>query len=347
MEKFPPAPTIREGWQRIWGGFVRRQQPTTKEERFPIYVEAVKKRLTKHGFTRIFQPEEDPGLQDKLTTWIEYLGYEYWRYGQHALSNRQQQRLNDVRKSFPMSFASLGLMRNAYPAIRYVVKSPLRIIAEYTVRSWLALPEHAEWIPHRDMRFTETHMQPSLYLASLRPGRRKGPAALLALHTFNIGDPPSQLTPWPRTVDDNEVLHNEDVKQKHDSQGYWAPDHAPKSKDWYAENINGSGSQTGKAVIKQGFRCSDGVYGDLFQEIKTSAGNDPTFRRFNHNTSEYKTAREAVFDEVKGNNQFKTIYEDEDVRVAFCVSSVIKDDYQDILRRPLEGEIGNKSIKKN
>ena len=42
------------------------------------YVEAVKKLLAQHGFAQPFQFLEDPMQQDKLTTWIEYLGYEQW-----------------------------------------------------------------------------------------------------------------------------------------------------------------------------------------------------------------------------------------------------------------------------
>lgn len=42
------------------------------------YFEAVKRRLASHGFTRPFELLEDPKQQDQLTTWIEYLGYEYW-----------------------------------------------------------------------------------------------------------------------------------------------------------------------------------------------------------------------------------------------------------------------------
>lgn len=40
----------------------------------------MKARLTKYGFTRSFQLQQDLEQQDKLTTWIEYLGYEYWFY---------------------------------------------------------------------------------------------------------------------------------------------------------------------------------------------------------------------------------------------------------------------------
>ena len=44
----------------------------------PEYVKAVKKLLAQHGFARPFQFHEDPMQQDKLTTWIEYFGYECW-----------------------------------------------------------------------------------------------------------------------------------------------------------------------------------------------------------------------------------------------------------------------------
>jgi len=46
---------------------------------YPDYTEAVKKLLEQHGFTQSFQFHEDPAQQDKLTTWIEYLGFEYWQ----------------------------------------------------------------------------------------------------------------------------------------------------------------------------------------------------------------------------------------------------------------------------
>ncbi len=36
------------------------------------------RRLTQHGFTWPFQLKEDPKQQDRLTTWIEYLNFEYW-----------------------------------------------------------------------------------------------------------------------------------------------------------------------------------------------------------------------------------------------------------------------------
>ncbi|KAF2188832.1 hypothetical protein K469DRAFT_765828 [Zopfia rhizophila CBS 207.26] len=89
LQKFARGQIIVLGQYKTWESFVGRQQHTTGEQgRFPIYVRAVKDRLKKHGFTRTFQLDEDPARQDKLTTWIEYLGYEYWWYDQYALSKR-------------------------------------------------------------------------------------------------------------------------------------------------------------------------------------------------------------------------------------------------------------------
>lgn len=45
---------------------------------FADYVNAVKRRLARHGFTRPFELKEDPKQQDNLSTWIEYLCFEYW-----------------------------------------------------------------------------------------------------------------------------------------------------------------------------------------------------------------------------------------------------------------------------
>ncbi|KAI8675418.1 hypothetical protein NCS57_00442900 [Fusarium keratoplasticum] len=51
---------------------------------FADYFEAVKRRLASHGMARPFEFKEDPTQQDQLTTWIEYLGYEYWCLDEHA-----------------------------------------------------------------------------------------------------------------------------------------------------------------------------------------------------------------------------------------------------------------------
>ncbi|KUI62006.1 hypothetical protein VP1G_09129 [Cytospora mali] len=60
---------VRAAYNRFVAEFRRRS---------PTYTEAVKKLLAEYSFTRPFQFHEDPTQQDKLTTWIEYLGYECW-----------------------------------------------------------------------------------------------------------------------------------------------------------------------------------------------------------------------------------------------------------------------------
>ncbi|QSS54251.1 hypothetical protein I7I53_01747 [Histoplasma capsulatum var. duboisii H88] len=84
---------------RKWTAFIDRQRPKTGEVgRFPVYARAVKDRLVRHGFLRNFQLDEDPTRQDNLTTWIEYLGYEYWWHDRYALSIHQEQWLESKWK---------------------------------------------------------------------------------------------------------------------------------------------------------------------------------------------------------------------------------------------------------
>lgn len=57
----------------------------------PTYTEAVKNLLAQYDFTRPFQLHDDPKQQDKLTTWIEYLGFacaQHYRYARNV-KNRQ------------------------------------------------------------------------------------------------------------------------------------------------------------------------------------------------------------------------------------------------------------------
>ena len=63
---------------------------------FPTYVERINCRLAQHGFTRTIQLKEDVKQQDKLSTWIEYLAYQYsWcdRYTRQL--KRQQQKFDE------------------------------------------------------------------------------------------------------------------------------------------------------------------------------------------------------------------------------------------------------------
>ncbi|KAL2160144.1 hypothetical protein VTH06DRAFT_1799 [Thermothelomyces fergusii] len=58
---------------------------------FSEYVAEAKRRLAKHGFTRDFQFDKDPALQDRSTTWIEYLHYEYAWYDRYERSVKRLQ----------------------------------------------------------------------------------------------------------------------------------------------------------------------------------------------------------------------------------------------------------------
>ncbi|TID23816.1 Cytochrome P450 [Venturia nashicola] len=64
-----------------WDKFAKRYPETVDWPLcFPKYAQSAKKRLARNGFTRPF--ELDPVLikQDKLTTWIEFLNWEYMYY---------------------------------------------------------------------------------------------------------------------------------------------------------------------------------------------------------------------------------------------------------------------------
>ncbi|KAL8642310.1 MAG: hypothetical protein Q9228_000988 [Teloschistes exilis] len=81
-----------------WWEFVQRKGRPIEGQGFLEYTEALKERLSNHRFTRTFQLDEDPARQDKLTTWIEYLGYEYWWYDELKISERGQQRHDEAWK---------------------------------------------------------------------------------------------------------------------------------------------------------------------------------------------------------------------------------------------------------
>jgi hypothetical protein len=80
------APWVKSLWEdQQWAR--QRQRRFCREHGcrgFLEYAGAVKRRLTLHDFGRPFQLEEDPKKQDKLTTWIEYLNYEYWWLDKHT-----------------------------------------------------------------------------------------------------------------------------------------------------------------------------------------------------------------------------------------------------------------------
>ena len=88
------------GQYRPWEQFVKSQGHQTEQQGFSEYIQALKERLARHGFTRTFQLDGDAARQDKLPTWIEYLGYEYWWYDRYTnfAKHRQQQHDEAWRK---------------------------------------------------------------------------------------------------------------------------------------------------------------------------------------------------------------------------------------------------------
>jgi hypothetical protein len=82
-----------------WQEFRQWQVTNRADNRFRKYTEDVKRDLIGHVFKRQFHLQEDRELQDKLTTWIEYLGYEYWWYdGDVDLIKRRQPLYEKARK---------------------------------------------------------------------------------------------------------------------------------------------------------------------------------------------------------------------------------------------------------
>lgn len=117
LEQFPGSTeseyyeTQKEMWDRLQGWrydhwYWLREDHGHGE--FPGYVEEVKSRLAKHGFTRTFKLDEDPKRQDRLTTWIEYLNYEYSWYDQYTRC------LNELQPEYDVAWQKLvdsGVLR--------------------------------------------------------------------------------------------------------------------------------------------------------------------------------------------------------------------------------------------
>ncbi|KAH0596989.1 hypothetical protein MHUMG1_05297 [Metarhizium humberi] len=87
----------------------RRYQRELGCESLSDYQGAVKARLTQHGFTRSFYLAEDPKQQDKLTTWIEYLGFEYWWLDRYTAS---KERLKPKHDNAWMELKNQGVVKD-------------------------------------------------------------------------------------------------------------------------------------------------------------------------------------------------------------------------------------------
>ncbi|KAK3940771.1 hypothetical protein QBC46DRAFT_449292 [Diplogelasinospora grovesii] len=127
-----------DSWQVERKARARRFREAQGHGRYHDYVEAVRRRLSRHNFTRTFQLEEDPKCQDRLTTWIEYLNYEYWWYDSYVpAAKRLQQRYDAAWKELVDS----KVLR---PSETEEVISGERDAAERTVRSAMSAIERAK-----------------------------------------------------------------------------------------------------------------------------------------------------------------------------------------------------------
>ncbi|KAG7290741.1 hypothetical protein NEMBOFW57_000744 [Staphylotrichum longicolle] len=96
----------RRGWEHhytVEHGLSRKQD----KDRFPAYVIAVRARLDRHGFARAVQLDPDPKNQDPLTTWIEYLNYEYWVHDGFV---NKVTRVQSDRKQLLKTIAESGML---------------------------------------------------------------------------------------------------------------------------------------------------------------------------------------------------------------------------------------------
>lgn len=76
-------------WQPLANG--DNLPPILEGPAFLTYVEVVKCRLAQHGVTRTAQLKEDVKQQDKLSTWLEYLAYQYAWCDRYARQLKRRQ----------------------------------------------------------------------------------------------------------------------------------------------------------------------------------------------------------------------------------------------------------------
>ena len=96
---------VRYGWMVFdcqlgqWTDFREYQRRMRGSNRFSAYCQRLHERLTKYEFERSFQLNEDPDQQNKLETWIEFLGWHYrWYDGSAKVVSRQQSRHDEAWK---------------------------------------------------------------------------------------------------------------------------------------------------------------------------------------------------------------------------------------------------------
>lgn len=91
---------LMEHWKRVQARESHDWQPLAHGDNLPpilegpaflTYLEVVKCRLAQHGVTRTAQLKEDVKQQDKLSTWLEYLAYQYAWCDRYARQLKRRQ----------------------------------------------------------------------------------------------------------------------------------------------------------------------------------------------------------------------------------------------------------------
>jgi len=133
VAKFEANPSSIQGdWERVVHARCEQRyycfERDATGQAFSDYVDAAKRRLARHGFTRPFQWNEDPKQQDKLATWIEHLYFEYWWLDQftRAIERRQLHHDKEWQK-----LVDSGVLRTHETAEYHrTIESPMRRQAE-------------------------------------------------------------------------------------------------------------------------------------------------------------------------------------------------------------------------
>lgn len=88
--------TIRRQWQQ------KQASPEFRvpdRQVFPLYRDAVKRRLARHGFARAMRLKKDPRQQTEWTNWLEYVGYEQlWLERQTAVAESLEEQSHQAWK---------------------------------------------------------------------------------------------------------------------------------------------------------------------------------------------------------------------------------------------------------
>lgn len=180
-------------WQRRW-----QREPDC--DGFSDYVDAMKRRLARHGFTRPpFQLCEDPKQQDQLTTWIEYLCFEYWWLDRHTKSI---ERLKQDHDKFSQELVDLQLLKPPETKRSIPESKHIRMLQAATNKVRAAQEQHESAKRRRDM-VTKFIQATSGYESAKKDAARQNILLQWVLEQFPLIEPklqPAKTEPAPNAT---------------------------------------------------------------------------------------------------------------------------------------------------